>query len=140
MKIAYRSAAILLLLFCGGHTVGTLAGRSPSPEADPVLTAMRTVRFDFNGVERTMFEIFFAHALLVSVFLLLSVLLAWTLSAVEPERWRPMAPIAWGLALAQGVAAFLTWRYFFVGPAVLTTIAAMLVTGAALRGSMRDAR
>jgi len=92
MKLSHRGAAALLLLFGAGHTVGTFRGRSPAPEADSVLVAMRTVRFDFKGVERTFYDLFFGHALLVSVYLLGSAFVAWFLASVEQEHWPAVAP------------------------------------------------
>ena len=71
-KLTHRVAAALLLLFCAGHTVGAFLGRSPAPEADVVLEAMRTVRFDFHGVNRSFYELFLGHAHLVSLYLAVS--------------------------------------------------------------------
>jgi hypothetical protein len=130
MKLTHRGAAMLLLLFCAGHTVGTFGGRSPAPEADSVLVAMRTVRFDFNGVDRTFYDIFFGHALLVSVYLFGSAFVAWFLASVKHEHWPAVAPMAWGLAVAQLVTATVAGMYFFAGPAVLSGLAgALLVIG-----------
>ena len=129
-KLTHRAAAALLLLFCAGHTVGTLLGRSPAPEADVVLETMRTVRFDFHGVNRSFYELFLGHAHLVSLYLAFSALIAWTLSSLEVELWSSVAPIAWGLAVAQVLTAVVAWAYFFPGPAIITSVAAlMLVAG-----------
>jgi hypothetical protein len=127
MKITHRIAAVLLLLFCIGHTVGTIAGRSPAPEAEPALRAMRAVHFDFHGVDRTFYGLFVGHALLVSVYLAASALLAWKLSNVEAARWHTIATAAWGLAIAQIATAVVAWLYFFPGPALLTSAAAVLL-------------
>ena len=123
-KLTHRAAAALLLLFCAGHTVGSLLGRSPAPEADVVLETMRTVRFDFHGVSRSFYELFLGHAHLVSLYLAFSALVAWTLSSLEVELWSSVAPIAWGLAVAQILSALVAWAYFFPGPAIITSLAA----------------
>ena len=138
-KLAHRAAALLLAAFFAGHTVGTFAGRSLGPAADAVLLSMRTVRFDFNGTDRTLGEILFGHGLLVSLYLLGSALLAWRLSSTDDRRWPTVAPIAWGLALAQVATAGVAATCFFAGPAVITATAAGLLLagnlGAARRAS-----
>jgi hypothetical protein len=135
-KLTHRVAAALLLLFCAGHTGGTLLGRSPAREADVVLETMRTVRFDFHGISRSFYELFLGHGLLVSLYLAFSALVAWTLSSLEVELWPSVAPIAWGLAVAQVLSALVAWAYFFPGPAIITSIAALLLAA----GNLRTAR
>jgi hypothetical protein len=100
---------------------------------------MRTVHFDFNGADRTLGEIFLGHGLVVTVYLLGSALVAWTVAGVERERWPTVAPIAWGLALAQVATACIAGRYFFAGPAVLTGLAALLLLAGNTRASLTGA-
>jgi hypothetical protein len=140
MKLAYRGAAVLILLFCAGHTVGSIAGRSPGGAADAVLVAMRDVHFDFKGSDRTFYEIFFGYELLVTFYLAGSALLALWLARADEERWRFVAPIAWGLAAAQLATAAVVWACFFIGPAVLTSLATILLVVGAVRGSQGAAR
>ncbi|NUO51588.1 MAG: hypothetical protein HOV80_22255 [Polyangiaceae bacterium] len=125
---------MLVLLFCVGHTVGSLLGRSPAPEAEPVLLAMRTVHFDFKGADRTLDDIFFGLGLLVSLHLLVSVLVALRVASADASQWAIVAPFAWGLCATQAVTAAVAARYFFAGPAVLCGVAALLFgVGAARR-------
>jgi hypothetical protein len=139
-KLTYRVAAALLLLFCAGHTIGGLLGRSPAPEADVVLATMRTVRFDFHGVHRTFYELFLGHALLVSLYLAVSAIVAWTLSSLEVENWSSVAPIAWSLAVAQVLTAAVAWTHFFPGPAIITSLAAILLVAGNIRTARLDRR
>ena len=47
--ILYRIAAVLLILFAVGHTLGFLSFKPASAEGQAVRDAMNSVRFDFNG-------------------------------------------------------------------------------------------
>jgi len=141
-SLVYRVAACLLFLFFAGHTVGSFAGSSPAPAATPVLDAMKTVPFDFHGSTRTFYDIFFAYGLIVSLFLFLSAVAAWRMSSVDPRRFHAAEPLAWWLFAVQLVTASLAWKYFFVGPAAITTLATVCLAVGALRMSLavRSAR
>jgi hypothetical protein len=136
MKLTHRVAAALLALFCAGHTVGILLGKSPSPAATPVLEAMRTVHFPFNGADRTFAQILLGHGLIVSLFLASSAVLAWRLATVGVAQWSSVAALAWGLVVAHALSAAVAWTCFFAGPATLTTAA----VGLMFVGNLRMAR
>ena len=81
----YRIAALLLVLFCAGHTAGgMLSQKSLGPGADAVFAAMKRVQFNFNGSTCTWYGFWFALGLMVSVFLLFSAIAAWQLQACFP--------------------------------------------------------
>ena len=132
----------LLVLFCLGHTAGgMLAQKSLGPESDAVFSAMKTVHFDFNGARCTWYGFWFGFGLMVSVFLLLSALLAWQLDKVGPENWPAVSTIAWGLVASQACNAVMSWVYFFTGPGVMATAVTALVGAAAWRkGALARAR
>jgi hypothetical protein len=124
-SLVYRLAACLLFLFFAGHTAGSFSGRAPAPAAAPVLDAMKTVHFDFHGSTRTFYEIFFAFSLVLSLFLFLSAVAAWRMSSIDPQRMNEAKPLAWWLFAVELFIACLAWNYFFVGPAVIATLAAV---------------
>jgi hypothetical protein len=133
--LVYRVAACLLFLFFAGHTVGSFSGRAPTAAAAPVLAAMKTVHFDFHGSTRTFYEIFFAYGLIVAMFLLSSAVVAWRLAAIDPRHSPDAELLAWWLfAVGLGTAG-LAWNYFFIGPAVITTLATACLGVGALRMS-----
>ncbi len=130
----YRIATYLLVLFCAGHTAGgMLEQKSLGPASDAVFSAMKAVHFDFNGADCTWYGFWFAFGLTASVFLLLSAVAAWTLDAAGPEHWSSVAPIAWALFASHAFHVFLSWRYFFAGPGVLSTIITVLLGLGAFR-------
>jgi len=134
MRVTHRIAAVLLFVFCAGHTAGTVLGRSPAPAADAVLSAMRTVHFDFHGVDRTFYNMFLGLAALTSVYLAGSALFAWMLSSVDAAAWRTVRAPAWALAIAQLGTATVAWLAFFPGPALLSSAAVVLLIVGNVRG------
>jgi hypothetical protein len=132
----YRIATYLLVLFCVLHTAGgMLAQKSLGFESDAVFSSMKAVHFNFNGADCTWYGFWFAFGLTASVFLLFSAAVAWTLAATKPDNWSSMAPIAWALFASHAFHVFLSWRYFFAGPGVFSTVITSLLGIGAFRKS-----
>ncbi len=130
----YRIATYLLVVFCALHTAGgMLAQKSVGAEGDAVFTSMKAVHFNFNGGDCTFYGFWYAFGLTTSIFLLLSAVVAWTLSSVKPEQWASVAPLAWALFASHVGNAVLSWRYFFPAPGVFSTVIAGLIGFGALR-------
>ncbi len=124
----YRIAAYLLVLFCVGHTAGGMRShKSLGSAADAVFASMKAVHFNFNGGDCTYYGFWFAFGLMVSVFLLFSAVVAWSLDRVNVPL------IAWALFVSHVANAVLSWAYFFAGPGVLSTVIAALFGIGALR-------
>lgn len=80
-SLAYRVAAVLLLLFAVGHTLGfTQSG--PTWGVDTLLGLMRSVHFDVQGFSRTYWGLFLAAGYTVGVFYLFAAVLAWQLGGL----------------------------------------------------------
>jgi hypothetical protein len=130
----YRLAAYVLVVFCAGHTAGgMLSQRSFGPQSDAVFAAMKSVQFNFNGASCTWYGFWFGFGLMVSVFLLLSALIAWQLDKVPPESWSLVSVLAWALVVAHLCNAILSFTYFFAGPGFLASGATLLLGAGALR-------
>src|SRR5882724_5971976 len=117
----YRIAAVLLLLFAGGHTFG-FRQNNPAWGADAVLKLMRSVHFDAQGFIRTYWDFFSAFGLFFSVFLLFAAVLAWLLGGLPAETLARVRNIAWALAICFVAVTALRWRYAFTTPIVLSTL------------------
>lgn len=132
-SVLYRIAAVLLLLFAIGHTLGF---RQVNPEwqgTSSLIALMQSVHFDALGFNRTYWDFFTAFGLYFSVFLAFAAALAWELGGVTAETFARMRRIAWALALSFTVIAAVTWRYAFTVPLVFSLlIAACLIAGASL--------
>ena len=71
----YRIAAVLLLLFAIGHTLG-FRQSDPAWGVDALLGSMRSIHFEVQGFNRTYWEIFEAAGFSVGVFYIFAAILA----------------------------------------------------------------
>lgn len=125
----FRLATYLLVLFFMGHTGGgMLAQKSLGPGADAVFDAMKSVHFVFNGADSTWYGFWFGFGIMVSAYIVFSAVVAWQLDKVPREHWPDVSAIAWALAATQFAGALLSFKYFFLGPALLGLAVTALVT------------
>jgi hypothetical protein len=118
------------VLFAFGHTLG-FRNTALKWGVDDLIRGMKSIRFDAQGFSRSYWDFYTGFGLFVSVFLLFTAVVAWQLGGLSPEEARPFSAIAWALAAAYIVAAFLSWRYFFFAPLLCSgAIAVLLVVGA----------
>jgi hypothetical protein len=128
----YRIAAVLMLLFDVGRTVG-FRQSDPKWGVDTLLASMRSIHFHVQGFSRTYWDLFVGAGLFVTVFLLLAAVLAWQLGGLPAETLALMRATAWTLALCFLAMTILSWRYFFILPIVfLTVISVCLIAAAGL--------
>jgi hypothetical protein len=126
----YRVAAVLLLLFAVGHTLG-FRQSDPQWGVDALLGSMRSIRFDAQGFTRTYWDFFSAFGLFFSVFLLFAAILAWLLGGLPAETLARVRSIAWALAICFVAVTALSWRYAFTTPIVFSTLITLCLTVAA---------
>jgi len=117
----YRIAAVLILLFAIGHTIG-FRQVDPKWGADPVLSSMRSIHFDIQGFSRSYWDFFVGFGLFVTVFLLLAAVLTWQLGGVAAETIARMRVIVWAFPLCFAAVTVLSWRYFFAIPLVFSSL------------------
>src|SRR5262252_7196595 len=92
-SILLRTASMLTLVFCAGHTYGSLNNSSRGPEEAAVFMAMQAYPFNIMGFRRTHWDFYRGFSLLFSVTLLLLVVLLWQLGGLaktDPVRTRPL--------------------------------------------------
>ena len=139
-SLFYRIAAVLLLLFAVGHTVG-FSLSDPSWGVDALLGSMRSVHFNIQGFSRTYWDFFVAAGYSVGVFYLFAAVLAWQLGGLPAETLGGMRLTVWALALCFAAIAVLSWRYLFVIPIVFSTlITVCFIAGASVSAPSRLAR
>src|SRR6266702_6064673 len=129
-SVFYRIAAVLLLLFALGHTLG-FRQSDPKWGVDALLGSMRSVHFDAQGFTRTYWDFFSAFGLFFSVFLLFSAVLAWLLGGLPAETLARVRSIAWALAICFVAVTALSWRYAFTTPIVVSTLITVCLIAAA---------
>jgi hypothetical protein len=129
-SLLYRIAAVLLVVFAIGHTLGF---RQNNPEwgAGSVIESMRSVHFDAQGFSRTYWDFFSAFGLFFSVFLLFAAVLAWQLGGFPAETLARMRRTAWALAVCFAAVTALSWKYAFTTPIVFSTVITMCLVAAA---------
>src|SRR3974390_804283 len=120
-SIFYRVAAVLLLLFAAGHTLG-FRQSDPKWGVDGLLGSMRSIQFDVQGFNRTYWDLFVAAGLSVGVFYLFAAILAWQLGSLPKETLALMRGIAWAFALCFAALTVVSWTYLFILPIVFSLV------------------
>jgi hypothetical protein len=131
-SLFYRIAAVLILLFAVGHTIGFLQS-DPSWGVDSLLASMKSIHFNIQGFSRSYWDFFVGFGLFVTVFLIFAAVLAWQLGGVATETLARMRLIAWTFALCFAVVTVLSWRYFFAIPLVFSFVITVCLVLAAWR-------
>ena len=126
----YRIAAVLLLLFAVGHTLG-FRQSDPKWGVDALLGSMRSIHFDLGGFSRTYWDLFVGAGLFVSVFLLFAAVLAWQLAGLPAATLALMRGTAWAFALSFAAITVVSWRYLFIVPMVFSIVITVCLTAAA---------
>ncbi|HXY14337.1 MAG TPA: hypothetical protein VEI26_07550 [Terriglobales bacterium] len=129
-SIFYRVAAVLLLLFAVGHTLG-FRQSDPKWGVDALLNSMQSIHFDVQGFSRSYWDLFLAAGFSVGVFYLFSAILAWQLGGLPAETLARIRGIAWAFALCFAAITLVSWKCLFVLPIVFSgVITACLITAA----------
>jgi hypothetical protein len=129
-SVFYRIAAVLLLLFAAGHTLG-FRQSDPKWGVDAVLGAMRSIHFDVQGFNRTYWDLFVAAGLSVGVFYLFAAILAWQLGGLPAAGLGLMRGTRWAFALCFGAITVVSWRYLFVIPIAFSIVVTLCLTAGA---------
>ena len=132
----YRIAAVLLVLFAIGHTLGF---RQDNPQwgATSVIRAMQATHFDAQGFNRSYWDFFSAFGLFFSVFALFAAALAWQLAGFSAEALANVRGIQWSLALCFLAITGLSLRYAFTLPIVFSAVITVCLIAAACISSPR---
>jgi hypothetical protein len=129
--MAYRVAAVLLLLFAAMHTVGFLTFTPPTAEGMAVRDAMTSVKFEIRGVNASYASFYIGFGLSVTAYLLFSAYLAWCLSKSAVARLSDIHALAWAFVGVQLVCLVLIVAYFFLLPALFSAAIVICLTWAA---------
>jgi len=129
-SIFYRIAAVLLLLFAVGHTLG-FRQSDPQWGVDVLLGSMRSVHFDVQGFNRTYWDLFLAAGFSVGVFYFFAAILAWQLGGLPSATLALMRGTAWTFALCFAAITVVSWRYLFILPIAFSTVITLCLTVAA---------
>ena len=134
----YRIAAVLLLLFAAGHTLG-FRQSDPSWGVDAMLASMRSIHFEVQGFNRSYWDLFVAAGFSVGVFYLFAAILAWQLGSLPPATLALMRGTAWAFALCFAAITVVSWRYLFVLPIAFSVVIMLCLAVAAWLATQRRA-
>jgi len=129
-SVFYRVAAVLLLLFAVGHTLG-FRKADPKWGVDAVLVSMQSTRFDLQGASRTYWDLFEGAGFSVGVFFLFSAILAWQLGGLPPATMAKTRGIGWVFTLCYVAITFVSWRFLFIVPLVFSIVVTLCLAAAA---------
>jgi hypothetical protein len=129
-SLLYRIAAVLLLLFAVGHTLG-FRQSDPKWGVDALLVSMRSIHFDVQGFNRTYWDIFLAAGFSVGVFYLFAAILAWQLGGLPAATLTLMRGIAWAFAFCFAAITVVSCRYLFILPIAFSIVITFCLTVAA---------
>jgi hypothetical protein len=126
----YRIAAVLLLLFAVGHTLG-FRQSDPTWGVDALIGSMRSIHFNVQGFNRTYWDLFVAAGFSVGVFYLFAAILAWQLGRLPAATLALMRGTAWAFALCFAAITVVSWRYLFVIPIAFSIVITLCLIAAA---------
>ena len=126
----YRIAAVLLLLFAAGHTLG-FRQSDPQWGVDALLASMRSVHFQVQGFNRTYWDLFVAAGFCVGIFYLFAAILAWQLARLPAATLALMRGTAWTFAVCFAAVTVVSWRYLFMLPVAFSTLITFCLSAAA---------
>ena len=135
----YRIAAVLLLLFAAGHTLG-FRQSDPTWGVDGLLGSMRSIHFDVQGFNRTYWDLFVAAGFSVGVLYLFTAILAWQLGGLPAATLALMRGTTWAFALCFAVITVVSWRYLFTLPIVFSIVITLCLAAAAWLSARQASR
>jgi hypothetical protein len=120
-----RISAVLAALFALGHAIGGFGDWSPM-EDNPVIQAMRSVRFDVMGVSRTYLDFYKGFGHFLTTFQVMQAVLLWQLSTLARSNAAAVRPMIAIMVLAGVAQAVIAWRFIVPIPALFSL--ALLIT------------
>jgi hypothetical protein len=127
-----RTAAVITLLYCAGHTMGMPWTPYTDAEATSVLDAMKNHSFAAEGFKGTYWDLYFGFGLIISAYLLLQAVVLWQLASLAKLDAIRVRPIVVSFLVAFVINAALSWKYFFVVPVVMAVLIAICLAIALL--------
>jgi|SRR5580692_6914160 hypothetical protein len=115
----YRIAAVLLVLFAVGHTMG-FRKTDPTWGVDGLLGSLKQMHFNAQGFDRTYYDFYVGFGLFVAIFMVFAAVVAWGLGSLPAGTVASMPMVRWGFAICMAAITVLSWTNFFVVPVVFS--------------------
>jgi hypothetical protein len=133
-RIPYRAAAVLLLVFAIGHTLG-FRDSDPTWGIGPVLAAMQSTQFSIQGFTRTYWDFFVGAGFTVGVLYVFAAVLAWQMGGLPGEALALMRVTAWGFACCFAVVTAVSVTHLFLIPIIMSALITVCLSAAAWSSS-----
>jgi len=97
---------------------------TPVNESAPaaVVEAMKSVSFDAMGSKRTYWDFYFGFGVSISIYLFVQAAVLWLIATLAKTQPTSVRPFVVTLLVAYAANVYVTWRYFFVVPLVLSIV------------------
>jgi hypothetical protein len=135
-RVLYRTAAVLLVLFAVGHTLG-FREADPAWGIGPVVAAMQSSHFTVQGFTRTYWDFFIGAGFTVGALYLFAAILAWQMGGLTESARASMRLTAWSFTACFAAIGVLSACYLFWIPVVNSGLIAACL-GLAAWSSGRD--
>ena len=128
----YRVASMMSVLFAFGHTYGFLRFRAPSEEGQRVWSEMNSAYFTVGDRTFSYGGFYLGFGLIISATVLFLALLMWWMGNRSNDGIRGLRSLTWLLVALEAVILGFSLRFFGAGPAVLSAMAAVALSRAAM--------
>lgn len=135
-----RLASVLTLVFFMGHTYGFIESGHPirGEIEERLFSSMQSFSFDVFGSNRSHWQFYRGCSLLLCINIAALVPILWTLGSDSvivkcPELVRALVAV---IFMAFNAIAYVSWTYFFLPPAAITTLVSALLGLALFQLSM----
>ena len=137
-----RIASVLTIIHAVLHTIGGVLSKpnNGAPEI-AIIDAMKSRSFNVMGSMRTYWDFFYGYGWILGIALLVQGILFWQLATIAKTKAAPIRAIVMLFCLNFLVMTVLSWKYFFIAPAVTELLIAAFLAAAyfAASSAMRAA-
>src|SRR5579883_167913 len=138
---SYRTASVILLVYCLLHSYGALIATPDfGGAADSVLKSMRETHFLVQGFEDTWYGFYLGFGWIASLFFVLTAMQLWIIGGRELVDRRRDRPLVVLLAVAYAIALGLCLQFFFPAPLGFSAAALVAIAWALISDAMRVRR
>ena len=129
--LLYRVASVLMLFLAVGNAF-VFRRTYPDWGVESVVGAMRTIRFEIQGLNRTLWDFYTGFGFFTSVFLVFAAVLAWYLGSISKDQLKSLSVVTWALAICLLGVSVLSWKYFLVSTGAAYSLVTILLVLAAI--------
>jgi hypothetical protein len=131
-SLLLKIGAIILFVYSTGHTFGAVVFyRAHSPEEAAIIDSMKDYHVPLKvSSARTLWDFFYGFGLAVGFLNYALAAIAWIAARQAGQACPFVGHISLVLAAACLSQTYLSWRYFFMMPLLLSSVAALAFIGA----------